>query len=237
MGVPHSVGRSKVSMMSLTPNGTPASGPRLLLLSKARAPASAASGSRCAQAWTPGSRAAMRSRQARTTASQVVCPWPIAAMISVAVSSLSGLMELTLAANGAIEPHSRQAAHQRGTMPKKQVSSEKISKPNGHFSQATVTEARGRIVFISGMTSRRPDGAIAGIGHIEAQTHEVCQNVKAAVGAGGSTMDDICRIDAYVSNMEHFENIPKLRQEYFKTPPPASTMVKIVKMASPEYLI
>ena len=28
IGVPHSVGRSKVSMMSLTPNGTPASGPR-----------------------------------------------------------------------------------------------------------------------------------------------------------------------------------------------------------------
>ena len=31
-------------------------------------------------------------------------------------------------------------------MPKKQISSEKISKPNGHFSQATVIEARGRIV-------------------------------------------------------------------------------------------
>ena len=43
-------------------------------------------------------------------------------------------------------------------MPKKQISSEKISKPNGHFSQATVIEARGRIVFISGMTARRPDG-------------------------------------------------------------------------------
>src|SRR5438876_3748175 len=129
----------------------------------------------------------MRSRQARTTASPVVCPWPIAAMISVAVSSLSGLMERPLAANGAIEPHSGQAAHKRPisevVMPKKQVSSEKISKPNGHFSQATVTEARGRIVFISGMTSRRPDGTIAGIGDIEAQTHQVCQNVKAAVEA------------------------------------------------------
>src|SRR3954454_21627017 len=115
MGGPHSVGMSKVSMMSLTPNGTPPSGPCLPLLSTARADASAASGSRCAQAWTSGSRAAIRARQACTTASQVVCPWPIAAMISVAVSSLSGLMELPLAANGAIEPHSRQAAHQRGS--------------------------------------------------------------------------------------------------------------------------
>ena len=53
-------------------------------------------------------------------------------------------------------------------MPKKQISSEKIAKPNGHFSQATVIEARGRIVFISGMTARRPDGTIAGIGDVEA---------------------------------------------------------------------
>ena len=72
-------------------------------------------------------------------------------------------------------------------MPKKQISSEKISKPNGHFSQATVIEATGRIVFISGMTARRPDGTIAGIGDIEAQTHQVCENVKAAVEAAGGT--------------------------------------------------
>ena len=122
-------------------------------------------------------------------------------------------------------------------MPKKQVSSEKISKPNGHFSQATVTEARGRFVFISGMTARRPDGTIAGIGDIEAQTHQVCQNVKAAVEAAGGTMDDICRVDVYVRNMEHFEKIHKVRREYFKAPAPASTMVEITKMTSPEYLI
>ena len=36
-------------------------------------------------------------------------------------------------------------------MPKQQISSDKIAKPNGHFSQATVIEARGRIIFISGM--------------------------------------------------------------------------------------
>ena len=90
-------------------------------------------------------------------------------------------------------------------MPKKQISSDKISKPNGHFSQATVIEAKGRIVFISGMTSRRPDGTIAGIGDIEAQTHQVCQNVKAAVEAAGGTMDDICRVDVYVRNMERLQ--------------------------------
>ena len=122
-------------------------------------------------------------------------------------------------------------------MPKKQITSEKISKPNGHFSQATVIEAKGRIVFISGMTARRPDGSIAGIGDVEAQTRQVCENIKAAGEAAGGTMEDICRVDCYCRNMEHFEKIHKVRREYFKPPAPASTMVEITKMTSPEYLI
>jgi reactive intermediate/imine deaminase len=122
-------------------------------------------------------------------------------------------------------------------MPKKQIVSDKIRQPSGHFSQATMVEAKGRMVFISGMTSRRPDGSIAGIGDIEAQTRQVCENLKAAVEAAGGTMDDICRVDVYVRNMEHFDAIHKVRREYFKAPAPASTMVEICKMTSPEYLI
>jgi 2-iminobutanoate/2-iminopropanoate deaminase len=122
-------------------------------------------------------------------------------------------------------------------MPKKQITSSKIRQPSGHFSQATMVEARGRLVFISGMTSRRPDGAIAGVGDIEAQTRQVCENLKAAVEAAGGTLDDICRVDVYVRNMEHFDQIHKVRREYFGVPAPASTMVEVSKMTSPEYLI
>jgi enamine deaminase RidA (YjgF/YER057c/UK114 family) len=122
-------------------------------------------------------------------------------------------------------------------MPKTQIISEKIRQPSGHFSQATMVEARGRLVFISGMTARRADGSIAGIGDIEAQTRQVCENVKSAVEQAGGTMDDICRVDVYVRNMEHFDRIHKVRREYFKPPAPASTMVEVCKMTSPEYLI
>jgi 2-iminobutanoate/2-iminopropanoate deaminase len=120
---------------------------------------------------------------------------------------------------------------------KQQVTSDKIRQPSGHFSQATVIEARGKLVFISGMTSRRADGTIAGIGDIEVQTRQVCENLKAAVEAAGGTMDDIVRVDVYVRNMEHFDQIHKVRREYFKAPAPASTMVEICKMTSPDYLI
>jgi len=122
-------------------------------------------------------------------------------------------------------------------MPKTQIVSPKLRQPSGHFSHATMIEARGRLVFISGMTARRADGTIAGIGDIEAQTRQVCENVKSAVEQAGGSLDHICRVDVFVRNMEHFDQIHKVRREYFKPPAPASTMVEVCKMTSPEYLI
>ena len=122
-------------------------------------------------------------------------------------------------------------------MPKQQITSAKIRQPSGHFSHATMVAARGRIVFISGMTARRPDGTIAGIGDVEAQTRQVCENLKAAVEEAGGTMDDICRVDVYIRNMEQFPGIHKVRAEYFKEPLPASTMVEVSKFTSPDALI
>ena len=122
-------------------------------------------------------------------------------------------------------------------MPKQQIKSDKLRQPSGVFSHATVIEAKGRLVFISGMTSRRADGSIAGVGDIEAQTRQVCENIKAAVEAAGGTMDDICRVDVYIRNMEHFPGIHKIRAEYFKEPLPASTMVEVTKMTSPDALV
>jgi reactive intermediate/imine deaminase len=122
-------------------------------------------------------------------------------------------------------------------MPKTQIVSPKLPQPSGHFSHATAIAARGTLVFISGMVSRGADGAIVGVGDIAAQTRQVCENLKAAVEQAGGTMDDICRVDVYVRNMEHFDAIHKVRAQYFKPPLPASTMVEVTKMTSPDYLI
>jgi len=122
-------------------------------------------------------------------------------------------------------------------MSRKQIQSDRIRQPSGHFSHAISVDAKGRLVFISGMTSRRADGTIAGVGDIEAQTRQVCENLKAAVEAAGGTMDDICRVDVYIRNMEQFAGIHKVRAEYFKEPLPASTMVEVSKFTSPDALI
>ena len=122
-------------------------------------------------------------------------------------------------------------------MARREIRSAKLRTPSGHFSQAIAVEAKGTMVFLSGMTARRADGTIAGVGDIEAQTRQVCENLKSAIEAAGGSLDDVCRVDVYVRNMEHFEAIHKVRREYFKAPAPASTMVEVTKMVSAEYLI
>jgi 2-iminobutanoate/2-iminopropanoate deaminase len=122
-------------------------------------------------------------------------------------------------------------------MAKKEIRSPKLPPPSGHFAQAIEVAASGRMLFISGMVAKGADGRIVGVGDVEAQTRQVCENVKAALEAAGGKMDDICRVDVYVRNMEHFDKIHKVRREYFGLPAPASTMVEVSKFTSPDYLI
>jgi reactive intermediate/imine deaminase len=121
-------------------------------------------------------------------------------------------------------------------MLRKQISTAKAAEPSGHYSQAIAIEARGKLVFISGMTARKPDGTLAGIGDVEAQTRQVCENIKAAVEAAGGTMEDICRVDVYLRNIGDRERVNKVRKQYWRTQP-ASTLVEVSKLASPEFLV
>jgi 2-iminobutanoate/2-iminopropanoate deaminase len=119
-------------------------------------------------------------------------------------------------------------------MPKQEIVSPDLAVPNGHFAQATRV---GRLVFISGMTARNAAGGVTGIGDISAQTHQVCQNLEAAVKAAGGTLDDIARVDVYVRNMEDFDAIHAVRRQYFTGVAPASTMVEVAKFVNKDYLI
>ena len=122
-------------------------------------------------------------------------------------------------------------------MSKTEISAASLAKPNGHFSQATTIEARGRLVFISGMTARQADGNIVGIGDVGAQTRQVCENLKSAVEAAGGTLSEVCRVDVYVRDIDDFAEIHRVRREFFEPPLPASTMVEVSRMVSPDYLI
>lgn len=61
----------------------------------------------------------------------------------------------------------------------------------------------------------------------EQQTEQVCENLRTALAAAGGSLDDIVRVDVYVTDIREFDKIHAVRRRYFPADPPASTMVQV----------
>jgi 2-iminobutanoate/2-iminopropanoate deaminase len=112
-----------------------------------------------------------------------------------------------------------------------------ISKPAGVWSPAVVVTQPGKLVFLSGFTSRDSTGAIVGVGDIEAQTRQVCENLRTTVRAAGGDMKDIVSVTVFVRDVKQFDLIHKVRREFFPAEPPASTMVEVTGLVDDRLLI
>jgi reactive intermediate/imine deaminase len=110
-----------------------------------------------------------------------------------------------------------------------------LSTPTGYTH--VVAPQRGRLVFIAGQVSADKSGAVVGKGDFKAQTKQVFENLKAAVEAAGGTMADVAKINVYVTDLSQIAAMREIRSQYFKGNPPASTLVQVVSLARPEYLL
>jgi 2-iminobutanoate/2-iminopropanoate deaminase len=121
---------------------------------------------------------------------------------------------------------------------REEVRSPKLNKPLGVFAQANkVTTSDGTIVFVSGLTSRAPDGSVVGVGDITKQTETVLTNLQHVLAEAGGTLDHVVKVTVYIRNMEDFKKIHAVRERFFKPPYPASTMVEVSKLVDAELLI
>ena len=121
-------------------------------------------------------------------------------------------------------------------MPKQEIRCPKLPAPSGHFAQAIEVEAKGRLVFISGMVAKGADGKVVGIGDIEAQTRQVCENVKAAVEAAGGTMDDIVYNAIFLKDLADYAKMNEVYAAYFPKDPPARYCIR-ADLVRPEFLV
>lgn len=117
------------------------------------------------------------------------------------------------------------------------ITSDKLMRPNGPFSQAMFVPAGKQLLFISGMTPRNKAGEVVGINDMEAQTRQVCENLQAVVEAAGGSLTDIVRIDVFVTELEEASSVHTVRREFFGEHSPTSIMVQVAGFFSPEYLI
>ncbi|MFI6497534.1 RidA family protein [Nonomuraea typhae] len=117
------------------------------------------------------------------------------------------------------------------------------ARPRGRFPHV---RRAGDLVFVSGTSSRRPDGSFAGAAademgttslDIREQTRAVIENVADILKAAGGGLEDVVNVTTYLVSMNDFGGYNEVYAEYFDETGPARTTVAVHQLPHPHLLI
>lgn len=111
-----------------------------------------------------------------------------------------------------------------------------LGRPVSDYS-TVVTAHGGRLVFLAGQVPLDEEGRTVGVGDAAEQIRQVFRNMKAALEAAGAALDDLVKINVYLTDSRYFEAFREVRREFLSPPFPASTGVVVVALGWPEWVV
>ncbi|WP_298985019.1 RidA family protein [uncultured Roseibium sp.] len=110
-----------------------------------------------------------------------------------------------------------------------------IRAPFARYSHAVEIPAGHRLLFASGQLGIAADDQIPA--DIEGQTTLCFENIKAILASAGMTLQDVVRINAYVTDRAHLPGYMRVRDGFISEPAPASTLMIVSGFAREDFLV
>ncbi len=112
-------------------------------------------------------------------------------------------------------------------MPREVISTEKAPNAIGPYSQAVKT---GSTVYLSGQIPLQPDTMEMVEGDVAQQIRRVLDNLSAVAQAAGGSLNDIVKLNVFLTNLTHFPIVNEIMQDYFDQPYPARAAIGVATL-------
>jgi 2-iminobutanoate/2-iminopropanoate deaminase len=88
----------------------------------------------------------------------------------------------------------------------------------------------GEWIFVSGQLGTDPKTGKLAVGGIAAETRQVCENLKAILLAGGSSLEKVVKVTIYMKDLNEVAEMNAVFSRYFPVDPPARTTFESARL-------
>jgi len=115
-------------------------------------------------------------------------------------------------------------------MTRREIAVEGLAAPLSHYTDAVVA---GDTLYLSGIVPVDADGEVVGGENVVAQARQVFDNMRRVLAAAGAAPADVVKVTVYLLDVDDRPLINPVRQEFFGSARPASTLVEVSRLAVP----
>jgi len=110
---------------------------------------------------------------------------------------------------------------------RKIISTSNAPQAIGTYSQAVKV---GNTVYLSGQIPLRPENMTLNVDTMSDQINQVFSNLRAVALAAGGSLNDIVKLNIFMTDLSHFGLVNEIMAEYFQEPYPARAAVGVAAL-------